>query len=385
MTTGVVDATQAIATTERWFAHMAAGCVASVPCLETKRRLAHDAYAAIERAARIDAAAAESEPVVGSPMMISDLYRTRERLISAALETVDGSQAGRLTVNPRLVPDATLRQIDARCGMAKHWWPSRIDRPTRSADLEVGEPGARREEPHDPYSDPAGIGLMLHSELNAEYTTMELMTRCSFEFADLPLRFHRRLLRQGADEARHAELVETEMRSWGMRYGDVPVSTSGFELNYAWPDVEAGSLEELLNRMLLRSSIQEALSLDHLEWQIRVRDHLGQPTLCTLFDKILADETHHVRNGFSVSVDLGEMIGCDLATARAAARQRYLDAEQTRREGWLATNWQAALVDLSQPAPNPVAAPLRPAFNADGRRDAGFPSFALAQDLDWAG
>ena len=150
--------------------------------------------------------------------------------------------------------------------------------------------------PVDPLHDPQGIGMFLHKELDEEYTTLELMARNSYEHPDMPWAFHRDMLRQASDEARHAIMIIRLMRARGFRHGDFPVSKSSYDGIYAFEPCAPGSRQELLWRMLIRQSFMEGLAIDNLAYEVGARRAAGQTDIADVLDYILRDEVFHAQS-----------------------------------------------------------------------------------------
>src|SRR5262249_46093647 len=152
-----------------------------------------------------------------------------------------------------------------------------------------GTAGAMRLIPEDALTDPKGMGLFLHNLINGEYTTMELVSRCLYEHPDLPPPFQMHLARQASDEARHAQTLEGAALHDGVNYCDYPIYTLTYEGYYEFAPCPPGSKRELLWRLLIRGTIDEGLALDDFAYQVKCREHLGQPLLADLFRYLLAD------------------------------------------------------------------------------------------------
>lgn len=219
------------------------------------------------------------------------------------------------------------------------WNPvDRVPLPARPLGTKQQIDGSMRPLPLDGLRDPAGIGLVLHNNINGEYTTLELMLRCSYEHPDMPAAFHADLARHAADEARHAAALERMAERCGVRYGDHPVFVSTYELNYQFEPCAAGSRDELLWRLLLRATVQEGESLDDLAFQARKRSFLGQDDMADMFTAILADEIFHVRSGLKWSRYLCEQLERDEVRERALANDWYNNSVLMRRVAFVQAN-----------------------------------------------
>lgn len=271
------------------------------------------------------------------------------------------------------------------------WNPvDRVPTPARPLGTKQQIDGSMRPLPLDGLRDPAGIGLVLHNNINGEYTTMELMLRCSYEHPDMPAAFHADLARHAADEARHAHALERMAERCGVRYGDHPVFVSTYEMNYQFEPCAAGSRDELLWRLLLRATVQEGESLDDLAFQARKRTYLGQDDLAEMFAAILADEIFHVRSGLKWSQWLCAQLGHDELEERALANEYYNNALLLRRVAFVQTNPEAAANERAYAVERQayqraagIGLPFDMEFNQATREFAGFSAGDLEQARRW--
>lgn len=271
------------------------------------------------------------------------------------------------------------------------WAPvDRVPQALRPEGTKVQPAGSLRPLPLDAFTDPAGIGLVLHNNINGEYTTMELMCRCSYEHPEMPSAFHQDMARHGADEARHALAMERMAARYGVKFGDHPVFTYTYDAIYEFAPVAAGSTDELLWRLLLRATVQEGESLDDLAFQARKRTFLGQDELAEMFAAILADEIFHVRSGLKWSRFLCDALGRDELTERAAAHDFYDNGLVLRRAGFVRQNPEHVAKERGEAAHREayrVAAglelPFGRDFNQPAREFAGFSPADIAQAKRW--
>lgn len=266
------------------------------------------------------------------------------------------------------------------------WLPlDRVPSALRPEGLDLGETGAMPPLPLDSLRDPAGIGLFLHNNINEEYTTLELVSRNSYEHPDLPWTFHLAMARQAADEARHARVLERLAAGYGVRYGDYPISVATYDLLYQFAPCPPGSLRELLWRLLLRSTYQEGLAIDDLAYEVRKRQFLGQPELARAFNYILVDEIFHVENGLKWSRLLSEQLHLDVLAERDAARDYYLALENHSRLQFIVRNPERAIAEAQrlQAALDRYDLPFARELNVQLRTLAGFSDAEIQQVRDW--
>lgn len=266
-------------------------------------------------------------------------------------------------------------------------WPprDRIRFPARSSDLPFDTPGALRTIPIDANRSGRDIAIGLHRNLDGEYTTMELVARNSYEHPDMPWNFHLEALRHASDEARHAVMVERLMAGYGVRYGDFPVNTIGYESIYEFEHVEPGSRQELLWRLLLRQTFQEGMALDSLQFEIRRREHLGQPRHAEVFEFLLADEVFHAESGLRWSTWI---LQGDLEAVRAE-RERAVTAWGTeldrRRQAFVERHPERAIDEIArlEEAERRRDLPFDMTVNVRARLEAGYTQEDLAQVVAW--
>ncbi len=287
---------------------------------------------------------------------------------------LDALWNARATGEPLPLTDALWRPVDRA--------PAAV-RPEGSRYNPAGSLGLF---PVDPLNDVRDIAMFLHKELDEEFTTLELMARNSYEHPDMPWAFHRDMLRQASDEARHAALIERLLNARGFRHGDFPITKSSYDGIYAFEPCEAGSRKELLWRLLIRQTFMEGLAIDHLAYEIERRRSAGQTDIATVFEYILRDEVFHAQSGLRWS---RELLGPDtqaMLAERAAAIDYFTARAEALREAFVMENMDAALAELAiieaGKAQRGGKLPERPLYRT-GRLQAGFTEEDIRQVLDW--
>lgn len=207
--------------------------------------------------------------------------------------------------------------------------PGRPDRPDLIPPKDV---------PHrSPYT-PEGLAALLHAICHIEFNAINLALDAVWRFSGMPDAFYRDWLRVADEEATHFTLLHTHLQSLGYRYGDFPAHDGLWEMCIK-------TQNDVTARMALVPRTLEARGLDATPLiQSRLRKVNTPAALRTIeiLDVILNDEIGHV----------------------AIGNQWY--------------GWQCAKLDL-----DPIAhyralarthnAPrLKPPFNLDARRAAGF-------------
>jgi uncharacterized ferritin-like protein (DUF455 family) len=271
------------------------------------------------------------------------------------------------------------------------WRPlDRAPTAVRPAHVDRGIPGALRPIPFDANTDRAGIGLILHNNINGEYTTMELAARCSYEHPDMRTEFHADMARHAADEARHAAALERLALAYGVRYGDYPVFTYTYDALYEFASCAAGSREELLWRLLLRATVQEGSSLDDLVFQAKRREFLQQHAIADAFRCILADELFHVRGGLKWTSELCRQLGKTPAVEREKARAYYEAITAARRQRFVKEHPELVAREIAYHKElaayrkeHSVQLPMELVLQPELRKAAGFTDEDIAQAARW--
>jgi uncharacterized ferritin-like protein (DUF455 family) len=271
------------------------------------------------------------------------------------------------------------------------WAPlDRVTEAVRPPEADRGIPGALRPVPLDPFTDRAGIALVLHNNVNGEYTTMELVSRCSYEHPEMRPEFHLDMARHASDEVRHAAALERLAEAYGMRYGEGPVFTYTYDALYQFRGCAPGSKAELLWRLLLRATVQEGSSLDDLVFQAKRREHLGQRDIADTFRCILADEIFHVRGGLKWTRELASELGRSPLEERERARGYYELGMAVRRDRFLKLHPDLAAQEAAYQrelgehvARHPAALSAKMVLQEELRKMAGFTEADIAQALKW--
>ncbi|MBL0167793.1 MAG: DUF455 family protein [Propionivibrio sp.] len=267
------------------------------------------------------------------------------------------------------------------------WSPlDRVPLAARPAGLEHCKRGSLGLLAVDSIREARDVGIFLHSDLDEEFTTLELMGRNSYEHPDMPWQFHLDMARQVADEARHAQLMLQLLEARGFGYGDFPISTGTYDGLYQFEPCPPGSRKELLWRMLIRQTFMEGLALDSLARDIRRRTEAGHHDIARALDYILRDEVFHAGSGLRWSAYLLD------GDRRAVLQERYesLTFYTTKAEAWRAsfveTHVEEAMAELMMIEEGKRRRggklPDRP-LNRLGRQQAGFNDDDILQVLSW--
>jgi uncharacterized ferritin-like protein (DUF455 family) len=186
-----------------------------------------------------------------------------------------------------------------------------------------------------------GRATMLHAVAHIEANAIRLALDAVWRFAGLPAEYYRDWLRVAAEEAHHFLLVAGHLRTLGHVYGD-------FDAHNGLWEMVAKTRHDVLARMALVPRTLEARGLDATP-PMRARfARAGDAAAVAILDVILHDEIGHVAVGNHWYRWLCAQRGVDpLAHYAVLAREHGA----------------------------PV---LRPPFNVDARRRAGFTAEEIA-------
>ena len=430
---------------ERASAHVIAGWLPKIPDMDLKVELAQHFYQHIDRATqlrkrltgllrtdgvelpvrhgwqrilkRIDAASNLGSMFAGLYQVIlpriRNLYNQHTtstapvgdlpsiRLIAHLFTDVDTQCAWGMVVSRRFASTSDLQSFLHELEIL---WESRSDGPdltvsdalwqpldrvpiaARSKDLVRCDPGSLGLLTADSVHDPRDVGIFLHSDLDEEYTTLELMARNSYEHPDMPWQFHVDMARQVSDEARHALMISQLMESRGFHYGDFPINIGSYDGLYQFEPCIPGSRKELLWRMLIRQTFMEGLALDSLALEVKRRSAAGQHDIVRTLDFILRDEAFHVASGLRWSAHL---LGDD---RRAVLQERYesltyfTKRAEALRAAFVENNVEKAMGELAiieEGKRRRGGKPPERTLNRKGRIQAGFSDDDILQVLMW--
>ena len=182
---------------------------------------------------------------------------------------------------------------------------------------------------------------LLHSLVHIEFNAMNLALDAIWRFADMPAQYYVDWLKVAKEEAYHFSLIADHLQSVGVAYGDFPAHNS------LWEMVERTS-DAVIARMALVPRTMEARGLDAVP---SIRDRFQQikdHQVVEILEIILRDEVGHV------------LIGNQWFNFLCA--KENLSPIKTYKE--LARAYRAPI--------------LRPPFNLQARKDAGFTAEELS-------
>ncbi|MDX1914672.1 MAG: ferritin-like domain-containing protein [Methylophilus sp.] len=187
-----------------------------------------------------------------------------------------------------------------------------------------------------------GRATLIHALAHIEFNAINLALDAIWRFAHMPETYYRDWLKVAAEEAYHFNLLNAHLTTMGYTYGDF----SGH--NSLWEMVER-TQEDVLARMALVPRTMEARGLDASPALRNKLAQAGDTAAAEILDIILRDEIGHVAIG---NYWFNWLCG-----------QRKLNAIAT---------YEALCQQFSAPK-------LRPPFNIEARRKAGFSEEELSR------
>ncbi len=191
---------------------------------------------------------------------------------------------------------------------------------------------------------PGGRAALLHALAHIEFGAINLALDAVWRFAGLPIQFYRDWATVAAEEALHFNLLQARLRAYGCTYGDFDAHDSLWEMAFKTRD-------DPLARMALVPRWMEARGLDAAPPMRAKLLHAADPESAACLDTIERDEIGHVAIGNRWFYYL-----CEARQLKAVE----VDRDMRRRHR---------------------APPVRPPFNIEARRLAGFSEAELA-DLE---
>lgn len=186
-----------------------------------------------------------------------------------------------------------------------------------------------------------GRAALIHALAHIEFNAINLALDAVWRFAKMPAQYYADWLKVAAEEAYHFSLLNQHLQSMGYQYGDF----SGH--NSLWEMVER-TQDDVLARMALVPRTMEARGLDASPALRSKLTQAGDTAAAEILDIILRDEIGHV----------------------AIGNHWY---------NWLCAERGLAPIETFESLCLQYNAPkLRPPFNMDARRQAGFSEDELA-------
>lgn len=210
--------------------------------------------------------------------------------------------------------------------------PGKPDQPTLVQPLSLPKRSMRTEE---------GRAALIHALAHIEFNAINLALDAIWRFNNMPEHYYTDWLKVACEEAYHFSLLNAHLKTLGFAYGDF----SGH--NSLWQMVDR-TKEDVLARMALVPRTMEARGLDASPPLRNKFAQVGDHAMADILDIILQDEIGHVAIGNYWFNWL--------------CAQRNIDA---------ITTFEALCSQYKAPK-------LKPPFNLEARRKAGFSELELA-------
>ena len=188
---------------------------------------------------------------------------------------------------------------------------------------------------------PEGCAALVHALAHIEFNAINLALDAIWRFAEMPAGYYKDWLKVAAEEAYHFSLLNAHLQSLGFEYGSFNAHNS------LWEMVER-TKDDVLARMALVPRTMEARGLDASPALRNKLSQIGDMRATEIIDIILRDEIGHVAIG---NVWFNWL--CE---------QRKLEPIAT---------FEKLCADYNAPK-------LKPPFNLEARRKAGFSENELA-------
>ncbi|MFV1997675.1 MAG: ferritin-like domain-containing protein [Acidiferrobacterales bacterium] len=227
--------------------------------------------------------------------------------------------------------------------VARQWREGKLSLQLEDAGKEVDNPGRPtspklvlpRELPLRKLTSEAGRAAFLHALAHIEFNAINLAWDAVHRFRGLPTDYYSDWVKVADEEARHFGLLRDRLRTLGHDYGDLPAH------NGLWIMAQKTAFDPLV-RMALVPRVLEARGLDVTPGMMQRLQDIGDFKSADVLKIILRDEVGHVEIGSR--------------WFRYLCEQRGLQSDKTYKE-------------LLQEY---MAGKLRPPFNDEARRAAGF-------------
>lgn len=187
-----------------------------------------------------------------------------------------------------------------------------------------------------------GRASTIHALAHIEFNAINLALDAIWRFADLPQQYYLDWLLVAKEEALHFSLLQKHLQSMSYDYGDFVAHNSLWEM-------AVKTQEDVLARMALVPRTLEARGLDATPAMRARLAQAGEHAACEILDIILRDEIGHVAIGNRWYAYLCAQRGVDPLAI-----------------------WHALRVQFKAPV-------MRPPFNIEARRAAGFSEAEIAE------
>ncbi|THU05538.1 ferritin-like domain-containing protein [Lampropedia puyangensis] len=138
-----------------------------------------------------------------------------------------------------------------------------------------------------------GRAVLVHAIVHIEYNAIHLALDAVWRFAGMPASYYEDWLKVAAEEAKHFQMLRTQLQSMGFDYGDFPAHQG------LWSMCEK-TRHDILPRMALVPRTLEARGLDAtplIQEKLRQVNTDDAKATATILDTILREEVGHVAIG----------------------------------------------------------------------------------------
>ena len=190
------------------------------------------------------------------------------------------------------------RKCERTRRLRQDWEQRRLERDTQAPLLPIDDPGRPprpalidpRALPKRSFSSPEGRIRLLHAFAHIEFNAINIALDAAYRFRSLPDSFIGDWLQVAAEEARHFELLTSELRQRGSYYG-------ACEAHGGLWDMVCRTRHDPLHRMALVPRVMEARGLDVTPGMIDRFEQFGDFAAAEILRVIYRDEIGHVRIG----------------------------------------------------------------------------------------
>ncbi len=147
-----------------------------------------------------------------------------------------------------------------------------------------------RELPRRNMQNDEGRAAMIHSIAHIEFNAINLAWDLIYRFQEMPEDFYFDWTRVAAEETKHFQLLQSQLRTLGYEYGDFPAH------NCLW-DMAEQTAHDLLLRLAVVPRILEARGLDVTPGLISRFRQIKDKSTSTILELILEEEIGHVKTG----------------------------------------------------------------------------------------
>ncbi|MDH3219315.1 MAG: ferritin-like domain-containing protein [Gammaproteobacteria bacterium] len=196
-----------------------------------------------------------------------------------------------------LEPDP-IKKCEFTRQLSKAWERGELTTHTRSEILPIDDPGRpRRPTLVDPrrlqrrgFSSEVGRVRLLHAFAHIEFNAINIALDAVYRFRQMPRSFASDWLQVATEEAKHFQLLATELKQRGSYYGE-------FEAHRGLWDMVCKTRNNLLHRMALVPRVMEARGLDVTPAMITRFAQFDDDSAVSILQTIYRDEVGHVRIG----------------------------------------------------------------------------------------